>query len=353
MSDAIDAKPVAGASVGPVVTSYKTYATRFIVALVFCLSSAMSSYILATFVTVWDLSMEFFGVDSMGINAFLLVYMAFFLPGSILSVYLMERYGLSTTVTVGALGNMVCCWWRFGGSMIGDDNTQARYAMVLTGQIIAALAQPALLNSPPRIANDWFPPHERDYAMWLTTQANTIGNAIGCLLPAYQVAVAHDIPYMLLWQAVAATGIVLLQLAFFRSARPPTPPAADVALQLEARAALGATATASVMSTLRQMAADTRTVLRNRTFLLILASFSVTIGINWVSDRCVWDAPPFHTLSAAVWYLLVHVCVLSARFAPASSHHSLHSPSLRPLPSSLTVLRRAGGPDGAALRVRL
>lgn len=261
--------------------TYQVYAWRWVIALVFCLSSAMSSYILATFVTVWDKSMEFLGVDSMGINAFSLVYMAFFLPGSVLSVYLMERHGLSATVAVGALGNMVCCWWRFGGAMIGDDNLPARYAMVLTGQIIAALAQPSLLNSPPRIANDWFPPHERDYAMWLTTQANTIGNAIGCLLPAYQVGDLHDIPYMLLWQAVAATGIVVLQLALFRSSRPPTPPAADVALQLAARAAAGG-AVPSTWATLRQMGADAAAVMRNRTFQLIFASFSITIGVSWV-----------------------------------------------------------------------
>lgn len=176
------AAPAAAGLDGP----FAVYPQRFVVALVYCLSSALSSYILSTFVTVWVLSMDFFGVSSMGINAFSLVYMAFFLPGSILSTYVMERYGLAPTIALGAAGNMVCCWWRYGGSTIGDHNVPARYAMVLFGQIIAAMAQPALLNAPPRLANDWFPPRERDYAMWITTQANTLGNAIGCLLPAYQ-----------------------------------------------------------------------------------------------------------------------------------------------------------------------
>lgn len=260
---------------------WRSYSSRFLITLVFCLSSALSGFILATFVTVWDLSMEFFGVDSNGINAFSLVYMAFYLPGSIISIYLMERYGLATCVTGGAVANLACCWVRYGGSRIGDDAVPARYAVVLFGQVLAALGQPLLLNAPPRIANDWFPPGERDYAMFVATMANTLGNAIGALVPAYQVAAPGDIPAMLLWQAVAASGILALTVALFRQSRPPTPPAADVAAQLAARAVADTTAAAGAVAALRQMATDAATICRNRTFLLLLASFSLEVGVCW------------------------------------------------------------------------
>ena len=88
---------------------------------------------------------------------------------------------------------------------------------------------------------------------------------------------------MLLWQAVAATGIVLLTAVTFRHSRPPTPPAPDVALQLAERAKLDTRS--SALATMRSMARDARTVLRNRSFLLILASFSITIGIAWVRGQ--------------------------------------------------------------------
>ena len=262
----------------PTATKYATYASRFLITLIFCLSSALSGYILATFVTVWDIAMEDFGVDSNGINAFSLVYMAFFLPGSIIGIYVMERFGLRSCILGGALANLACCWVRYGGSRIGDDNLPARYAVVLFGQILAALGQPLLLNSPPRIANDWFPPSERDYAMFVATMANVIGNGLGAIIPAYQVEGPWDIPNMLLWQAVASTGIVLLTLAFFRTSRPPTPPAADVAAQIAARSSVD---TQSVLATLEQMGRDAWSALQNRTFLLLLATFSLEIGVSW------------------------------------------------------------------------
>lgn len=217
----------------------------------------------------------------MGINAFSLAYTCFYLPFSFVSVYLTERFGSRWCITTGAAANLICCWVRYGGSMIGDENLYARYAVVLFGQIIAASAQPLLLNSPPRLVNDWFPPKERDMAIWITTMANVIGNALGCIVPAYQVVVAADIPNMLLWQAIGATCILAITLVFFRSSTPPTPPSADVEIQLRLRAADKVTASSKAYQALLQNLTDTRAVLRNGQFVAILASFSIEVGMAW------------------------------------------------------------------------
>lgn len=81
-----------------------------------------------------------------------MVYMIFFPPCSLLSVFCTERYG------VGVAMNVLCSWTRVGGSY--HPGKPIRFGLVLLGQCIAAFGQPFLLNAPPRVANDWFPVDE-------------------------------------------------------------------------------------------------------------------------------------------------------------------------------------------------
>jgi len=69
------------------------------------------------------------------------------------------------------------CQVRYAGSL--ESSPEKSYQIVLFGQIIAAIGQPLILNSPPRIANDWFPIYERDLAIHVMTQANNVGGALG------------------------------------------------------------------------------------------------------------------------------------------------------------------------------
>lgn len=70
------------------------YNGRYIIAFLLCLSSGLSSYILSTFVSVWFIATEYFSTNSMGINMFSIVYMIFFFPGSIMSIFVTERFGI-------------------------------------------------------------------------------------------------------------------------------------------------------------------------------------------------------------------------------------------------------------------
>ena len=262
---------------------YKVYWTRFVVALLLAISSGMSSFILSTFIAIYDPAMSFFNTDNTGINMFSMVYMIFYLPSSLISVFWTERFGVGSAIAVGALMNCLCNWVRFAGAYHPDPNS--RYAIVLFGQCIAAFGQPFLLNAPPRIANDWFPIGERDYWMHVMTQANNIGGAIGTVVPAYQVWIdpnsgaysVHDIRMMLLWQSLAASGIVVLSSIFVRDT-PPTPPTADVEIQQQLRPKLD---TAEALAKVKKMLIDFASLLRHYNFMVLFTSFSLILGVSW------------------------------------------------------------------------
>ena len=92
--------------------------------------------------------MDTYGVDSMSINMFSLVYAIFYIPGSMISIALYARFGVSHCIVGGAFFNFLAAWVRTFGALSFDPSIS--YKVQLFGQILAALGQPLLLNAPPR-----------------------------------------------------------------------------------------------------------------------------------------------------------------------------------------------------------
>jgi len=72
---------------------------------------------------------------------------------------------------LGGIINIVGTWIRYFASFIesSEESNEARMAVVLTGQFIAATAQPFFLNAPPKFAAVWFSESSR-------AMATTIGS---------------------------------------------------------------------------------------------------------------------------------------------------------------------------------
>lgn len=63
------------------------------------------------------------------------------------------------------------CWVRFiGSALFLKSAPNMAYSIVLFGHCLAALGAPMIGNAPTRLANDWFPEHERDLAVSIMTQ---------------------------------------------------------------------------------------------------------------------------------------------------------------------------------------
>jgi len=53
----------------------------------------------------------------------------------------------------------------------------------ILGQMIAAIGQPFVLNSPAKLACVWFGEHERILALTLAVASQAIGGAVGFVIP--------------------------------------------------------------------------------------------------------------------------------------------------------------------------
>lgn len=58
----------------PANEKYKLYPNRWLIAILQCANSAMSAYILSTFIAIWFVAVDFFAMDNMGINMFRSIY---------------------------------------------------------------------------------------------------------------------------------------------------------------------------------------------------------------------------------------------------------------------------------------
>jgi hypothetical protein len=92
--------------------------------------------------------MDTYQVNPVDINMFSFVYAIFYIPGSMLSIALYAKFGLSHCIVGGAFFNFLSAWIRTFGAF--SPNIDSAYKVQLLGQIFAAIGQPLLLNAPPR-----------------------------------------------------------------------------------------------------------------------------------------------------------------------------------------------------------
>jgi hypothetical protein len=183
------------------------------------------------------------------------------------------------------------------------EDPQTGFAVVMLGQILGALSQPAWTNSPTRLSGDWFGLDERDFATTVAAMSNPIGNAVGAVVPGFIVFKPSDVDAWMLYQAIAAT-VVLCATAAVARDEPPSPPSSSAEERSAARDALvdaavdvrashlmrpvdtadialtGALSHRSLQSdALRRLRVDVMAMLRNRNFLLLVLGFGVGAGV--------------------------------------------------------------------------
>ena len=82
------------------------------------------------------------------------VFMILYAPGSYMAMYTITKYGLRTTILVGASLNAIGAWIRYSSVFAASDPelpSFAGYAVLLLGQTLPALAQPLFTNVPAKL----------------------------------------------------------------------------------------------------------------------------------------------------------------------------------------------------------
>ena len=319
---------------------------RWPVLVAFSLVNMANSMLWVTFAPIASLAESYYGITDTGVNAFSISYLVAYMPGSLaaLVVYSFRRDGLRRGIVLAAVTTAIGAFLRYFAS-----SPKPIYGLMLTGQYLAAFAQPFITNVPPKVAAAWFPSSERDVATVVASMANPVGIAVGSILPAIFVLQKEDmavegIDTLLLVEAILATICAAVAAAFVKS-RPSMPPSASAQSQ-----ALESNDEESVFGVLSRNAMQ---CMNNRHFVVLLVAFGIGLGmfnaLTTLVDQLIApfcynddDASLFAGLLLGFGLLAAgavgvyldrshhYSCVLKTLFSMAASSILLYSLMLRP-----------------------
>ncbi len=194
-------------------TKFKAERFRFVELLLIFLVGIITQVIWVSFSPIVDESIAYYGVDEMSITILAASFMVFYIPVNVFSTNALDKYGLKKGVGIGiiltAIGGLI--------RAVGGPN----YWVCLTGQIIAAIGQPFVLNSFTKLSSNWFLESEKITAAGIGSISLSIGVIIAMLLP--DMLGPSTIELMLWIYAILGLIIMVLFLVFAKD-KPESPP---------------------------------------------------------------------------------------------------------------------------------
>lgn len=217
---------------GEAADAYVVYAKRWAILAIFSLGSALNGMMFFTYAPISSFASEYYDAPTSAVNGFAISFMVLYLPGSVLSSFLIQKKGLRSCMVAGAVLNAAGAALRYGACFLPASH-YVRFAVALLGQSLAGLAQPIFTNAPATVAGRWFGLAEREAATTIATLVNPLGNAAGTVVPsilvtatknaAGDVVETHGMALLMAVQlGVAALFLVVVVVSF--ESQPPTPP---------------------------------------------------------------------------------------------------------------------------------
>ncbi|XP_018570609.1 feline leukemia virus subgroup C receptor-related protein 2-like [Anoplophora glabripennis] len=201
----------------------KVYKYRWVVLLIFCLSTIVNFMQFLQFTIIANIVTKFYNVDTIAVDAtgliFFLAYIVLFLPVS----YSIERYNMKVTLIISTgltlIGNVV--------KMAGAEPN--KFYVIMIGQAFCAVGQIFVLSIPSKVASVWFGANEVSTACAIAVLGTQLGAAIGSVLPPFLVKsdndsdVGDNLYNMMMVNAILSCVVFVIVIVFFR-ARPDIPP---------------------------------------------------------------------------------------------------------------------------------
>ncbi|CAI9738735.1 solute carrier family 49 member A3-like isoform X1 [Octopus vulgaris] len=208
----------------PKMDKYKVYKQRWYILAVISVINFSNSVIWITFSPVADVTTRYFNITITQVNWLSLVYLIATVPFGIAAIWLMDSVGLRSSIILSALLNCLGSILRVVSCYIPPGSS---FPVLITGQTLAACAQPFILISPTKMAALWFKDNQRATANMLASMANPLGILVANLVSPAIVTNKDRMPLLLeIYTIPAVLGAVMATLGVCRSV-PPTPPTAS------------------------------------------------------------------------------------------------------------------------------
>jgi MFS family permease len=212
------------------------YPARWLSLTQFCLLNGGNAMQWVSFSIVLDQSKAFFDMTTAEINWLVIIYEVIFAMLAPFIMYLFDRYGLRGGLRIGSVFNTIGVVLRFVAVLWGRN-----FALVMVSQCFFSVTMVFAFPAPPILAARWFGERERGFATAIGAMSNSIGLALGQLIPPLIISDSTNTEssWLILFAVLGAYAIVESVLIFgVLPSGPPTPPSAsqDVkALRPEAR----------------------------------------------------------------------------------------------------------------------
>ena len=207
----------------PAKKNYKTYSYRFFILLFFALivsTNAMMPSCMSSIIT--NLSAIYQLQISTITWGTALLFFTLYPFTSLVANYVLDEKGLRISVLIGAITTVIGLWIR----TFCDQS----FWLIFAGQFLGALGQPFLLNIPPKLSANWFPPNERPISTAIASLVNPIGSGVGLViahafvpndaLDPSDITKVKDFMWFLAWFC----SVLIVPSALFFKDSPPTPP---------------------------------------------------------------------------------------------------------------------------------
>lgn len=202
----------------------KLYKRRWFMLALFACYSATNAFQWIHYSIISNIITRFYGVEQTTTDWLSMVFMLAYIPLIIPATWLLDKRGVRTIAILGSSLNALGACVKIGSA---EPNL---FAVTMTGQVIAAIAQVFILGMPSKIAATWFGPKEVSTACAIAVFGNQAGIAIGFLAPPIIVPDVNDesivgpaLRYMFIGTAAVTTTLAILVIIFFQ-AKPPLPP---------------------------------------------------------------------------------------------------------------------------------
>ncbi|XP_041371092.1 solute carrier family 49 member A3-like [Gigantopelta aegis] len=208
---------------------FKVYKWRWYMVLVVCLINMANALIWICFSPITSITTEYYGISSWQVNWLSLIFVVVSIPFGFTASWLIDTLGLRTSIILAA-------WLNVIGSLLRNLTTvdsiiphKDRFPVLLTGQFLAAVAQPFVMFCPTKLAALWFSHSQRAIANTVTSMANPLGILIANLMSPRMVTTASEMPVML-WTCTGFAGVGCILATFgVCSSIPPSPPTSSAA----------------------------------------------------------------------------------------------------------------------------
>jgi FLVCR family MFS transporter 7 len=269
------------------IRTVKLYKMRWYILLVICLANISNAFNWINYSSIADYTGEFYSVGYDSVNFLSLIYLIVAIPAGFLSSWLIDNFGIRTSINIGAWLNCIGSFVRVLSSIDSADgkplfDTNYKYTVLMVGQCMCAAAQPFIMFVTTKFANNWFSEDQRALANTIALGSNTVGILIGAFVsPLVVDSSVEFVSEMCLLNLIAAASSILpaFLACFINRSMPLSPPSYSALLDGISNAnSTDLQESVTFGDNLRAYFAQVSKLLKSKDFLILFFSFGVSLG---------------------------------------------------------------------------